>query len=304
MDTGIQAPLEGGTQGGAPGPDNGGGGLHNDGASFWQSHGDFFRQIESRYGIQAPQGEAPQSQPQQSGQPDDYQEYLRWKQAREAKDPRALLEIAGMQPGDVLNATLFGGPQQEQPKPDPVEAIRGELNAIRKDIESERRERQSVQERISEANAKSQFLEQVKSMQDLTLVQKWGQEAMDTAWNDYIMSVEAAVKAKAAGQPFEPPSLRASAIRVENYLRQQASRLGEVIGGTGAAQLEPLPFNAPPAAPNQAASVPPASQEREGRIMSPTLTNVGGEAGATPQGAATKQQLRERALARAKQLRG
>jgi len=304
MDPVSQVSGQGGTQPGTPGQDDGARETHTDGASFWQSHGDFLQTMQARFGGGSPF----QGQPQQAQQPhpqaggDDYQDYIRWKEARAKKDPRALLEIAGMQPGDVLNATLFGGPTPQQPPPpDPVETLRGELTEIRQAIESERKERQTVAEKISEAKAKANFHEQVKSMQDLTLVQKWGQEAADTAWNIFIQDTEEAFRARAEGRQANPPSLREAAIKVENYLRQQASRLGDVIGAQGV-KLEPLQF-APQSAPNQAAT-PPTNQERDGRAMSPTLTNAGGETGARPPAATTRDELRKRALEAAKRMRG
>lgn len=301
MNTSNPAVAGGGTPSEAPGQDNEARGMHSDGASFWQSNGDFAQSIAARFGGGAPQGAPQQPQSPQGADP-DYQEYLRWKAAKEGKDVRGILSQAGLQPGDVLNATLFGGPQEQQtpPPPDPIETIRADLQAIKSDIEAERKQRQSVADKIAEGKAKAQFQEQVKSMPDLTLVQRWGQEAFDTAWNIFIQDSEEAFKAQARGEQVKPPSLRDAAIKVENYLRRQASQLGDVLGA-GGVKLEPL-TSVPPSAPNQAAT-PPTNQEREGRVMSPTLTNAGGETGARQPAATTREELRQRALEAAKRMR-
>lgn len=305
MNTSIPATQEGGTSNEATGQGNDGRGLHNDGSSFWNSNSEFLQSIASRYrsgggGQPAPQ----QAQQAPAGQSDDYQEYIRWKAAREGKDPRAVLALAGMQPRDVLDATLFGGPTPTPtPPPDPVETIRAELNQLKEAMEAERKDRQTTAEKISESKAKSAFQEQIKSMNDLILVQKWGDEAIDTAWNVYIAEVDAAFKARDEGKQVQIPSLRAAAIQVENYLRQQAGRMREVIGGSGAAPLEQLPFYSPNEAPSQAASNPAQVMQQAG--TSPTLRNVSGHAGA-PQttGAPTdRETLRQRALEAAKRFR-
>ena len=296
-----QAPAGGGTPTGAPGSDDGSRGLHDDGASFWNSNSEYLQSIAARFGGGTNQSTQPNAQPPANTEAQDFEEFRRWKAAREGKDVRAMLEHAGMQPGDVLNATLFGGPPKEEPKPDPVESIASELRQLKSDLESERKQRQSVQEKIAESKAKGAFVEQIKSMSDLTLVSKWGQEATDTAWNVYIHDVEEAFAAKAEGRQVTPPSLREAAIKVENYLRTQASKLGDVFG-SGGVTLEPLQPGSRTEVPNQAATAP--TDNGRGGIQSPTLQNVGGQTGAKPTGPATREELRARALAAAKQMRG
>ena len=298
---GTPATEGGGTPTAAPGSDDGSGGVHNDGASFWQSNGDYLRQISQRFGgsDQLTQVQPNQTPPQ--NQADDYQEYLRWKAAKEGKDVRTLLSSAGLQPGDVLNATLFGGPQQEPPKPDRVAEIRSELAKIRTDIEAERQQRQTTAERMNEEKARNAFNDQIGSMQDLVVLQKWGQEAFGTAWNVYIQDVEQAMEARAKGQQVPIPSPRQAALKVENYLRGQASRLGEVLGA-GGVSLEPLPIAPQNGAANQAPTVP-AQMTNQPAGTSPTLTNTGGHAGAPPSGPTSVDELRKRALAAAQRLR-
>lgn len=302
MDTGNPVAVGGGTSNATPGSDDGSRGMHDDGASFWNSNAEYLQSIAARFGGGSSQSApTPQRQPSSAGDGDEYQEFARWKAAKEGKDPRAILELSGMQPADLLSATLFGGPPKEEPKPDPVESIRGELAKLKGDLEAERQQRQSESEKIAETRAKSKFVEQVGAMSDLTLLQKWGTEATDTSWNLYIKDVEEAFEAKRRGEQVAMPSLRGAAIRVENYLRAQAGKLSDVFGGGGAA-LEPLSLDSKTEAPNQAATAPTGNGNVRG--MSPTLTNVGGETGARPTGPATPDELRARALAAAKALRG
>jgi len=281
----------GGTPGQTPGQSDGGGaGLTQDGQSFWSQNAGYLESIRRRIG-----GGEPQAAPQQAapGSDPDWEDFQRWKQAKASKDPRALLDVAGLQPRDVLDSMIFGGGQQQAPAPDPIESVKSELNELRKAMQEDRQARQSVEEKIRESQAKGRFVENVRSMQDLTLVQSWGDEALDTAWNVFLQASEEASK---AGQPM--PSLRQAAVQVENYLRKQASRLGSVLGG-GAATLELLQDgNQPP--PQQGISHAPAAGTVTPPAPSPTLTNVGGNVGARPAGPVSKDELRRRALEAAK----
>ena len=298
------ASVEGGTSPQAASPGNDGGGLHTDGESFWQSNSDYLRTLSSRIGVDPnQQAQEGQRQAPQGIAADEFEQFRQWKAAREGKDVRGLLDMAGLQPGDVLNATLFGGPAtQEAPKePDPVETVRNELTQLRQDIENERRERQTVAERITESNAKKAFSESVRSMPELTVLQKWGDEAVNTAWNIYVQDAEEVLQARKRGEQLPMPSPRQAALKVEKYLRGQAERLGDIFGGAKAA-LEPLQFDLQTGAPSQAATEPAPIKNHAG--SSPTLQNVGGHVGAPSDGPVTVEELRKRALEAGKRLRG
>lgn len=288
-----QANATGGTQSApAPGPGSEGGGF-SDGDEFWRQNQGLFERIRGRGG---PNLQVQERDGRTQIDPNELEEFKRWKQAREAKDTRALFELGGLQPRDALDAVMFGGEVKEPPKPDPVDSIRSELMQLKESIEAERKTRQTQEESIREARAKSEFVRQVRSMEDLTVLQRWGEEAFDTAWNVFIQASEEAHKRRQSGENVPMPSLRQAAIQVENYLRQQASRLGEVMGAK--AQLEPLPLSA---GPSQGAATAPQSTP-SGAGIGPTLTNVGGHAGAQPQGQ-SREELRQRALEAAKRLR-
>lgn len=285
--------LGGGTPDQTPGQSDGGGaGLTQDGQSFWSQNAGYLDTIRQRIGGGSPPTTSQQVTP--DGDP-DWEEFKRWKEAKASKDPRALLNAAGLQPRDVLDSMIFGGGQQQQPpQVDPIESVKSELNELRKAMQEDRQARQSVEEKIRESQAKGRFVENVKSMQDLTLVQSWGDEALDTAWNVFLQASEEAAK---AGQPM--PSLRQAAVQVENYLRRQASRLGSVLGG-GVATLEPLQDGNPPPQQQGNSHAPAAGTDNKPPATSPTLTNVGGNVGARPAGPVSKDELRRRALEAAK----
>lgn len=275
----------------ATGPGIDGGGLHSDPDDFWKSSGSWIESLARRNGAQL-QPDKPTSQ---SSDP-DYQEFLRWKAAKEGKDPRQVLELAGLQPRDALDAMIFGGTQKEEPKIDPVEQMRNELKELKTSIQQEREQRQSVQEKIEESKAKATFADKVRSMEDLTLVKRWGNEAIDTAWNLFASECEAAMKARAQGMQFEMPSFRKAAVQVENYLRRQASALGDVIGSS--VQLEPIDFMVVPGSGADSATVQKAG-------IGPTLTNVSGHSGTSDKPEDfSPETLRKRALEAAKRLRG
>lgn len=281
--TGSAAPTA------SPGSD--GGGLHSGADDFWKSNGSFIEQIARRAGVR-------ETQTPQAHQDPEFQEYLRWKAAKEGKDPRSVLELAGMQPRDALDAMLFGTSQpKEEPKVDPIEQIRSDLNELKSSIQEERQQRQSVQEKIEESRAKASFADKVRAMEDLELVKRWGSEAIDTAWNLFVSDCEAALKAKQNGQQVSVPTLRSAAIKVENYLRRQANAVGDVFGA--ARRLDEL-VDAPDV-PRVAAD---AGTEPKPAI-GPTLTNATGHSGAGgDRSDLSPAALRKRALEAAAKLRG
>lgn len=268
----------------APSQSDEGGGLHSEASSFWSQNSDYLNSLRG------PQVE----HTLQNGSADydqaEFEEYRRWKAAKEGRDPRAVLEMAGFQPRDALDVMMFGQGQQEAPKPDPIEDIRSDLNQLRTELESDRTERQTVQAKIRESKVKSSFVENVRSMQDLTHLNAWGDEAINTAW-----SVFSAATKEAAKSGRQPPSPRETAIEVEKYLRSQAERLRN-LEGASADQLGSS-VNAPSHGTRTEPMVGTA-QTQPG--MSPTLTNVGGNTGARPSGPMTIEELRARALEAAK----
>lgn len=288
-----------GTQPTAPGQGNEGRGFTSDGNDFWSQQKGYLDTVQRRLGIQANQ---PQSQ-SVSADP-DFEEFKKWKAAKEKKDPRGILEMAGMTPGEVLNASLFGGPAPaEEPKPDPVTQISAQLQELRSAFDADRTQRQTAEESQRELQAKDAFIGQLKSQVDLKALNNWGQEAYDVAWGQFVTETDIALKQRAEGNNAPLPSLRQVAIQVENYLRAQAKRLQGVFGNGTEATLEPLNIDVPSQAPSQGA-MGSAQQTNTPNAPSPTLTNnVGAQTGTRPEGR-SPEELRARALEAAKRLRG
>lgn len=284
----------------ATGPGNDGGDLRQSGDQFWQSQDGFLRSLAERKGLGlAPSGAPMPAQNQQQNQDPDYQEYLRWKAAKEGKDPRQVLELAGLGPMDVLSNAIFGGDApKDEPKVDPVEAVRNELIELKQSIQEERQQRQSVEEKIQESRAKQAFVDQVRSMEDLQLVKQHGDVAIDTAWNLFVMDAEEAMEKIRNGQQVPIPTLRQAVVEIENRLRESANLSGELMGASK--RWDRISLDGPSATE----VTTPEQQRQPGVKTGPTLTNdVGHSSARSDDGPATPQELRRRALEKAAQLR-